>query len=235
MMPKLVATYLHCQCKYFIVLGMVNSAAKVDGRSARGERTRQAVATALLELLERGHMQPTAAEIAEQAGVSLRSVFQHFEDLDSLYAVVAEVQTKRLSGFVSREPASGSLEERIRSFAGRRSELLELITPVRRAALLREPSSAVLAERLRGAHDMARDELERTFGPELNRTRPGDASLLLYALDVATNWSAWDTLRRLNGLTAENGRRVMERTLRALLTGAANPDQGKGRTPAKYT
>jgi TetR/AcrR family transcriptional regulator, regulator of autoinduction and epiphytic fitness len=118
-----------------MLLRMTTSHLRVDGRNARSERTRGAVATALLELLQGGHLRPTAAEIAERAGVSLRSVFQHFEDLESLYAAVADAQMERLLRYISPEAGAGPLAERVSSFVERRAELLETITPVRRAAL----------------------------------------------------------------------------------------------------
>ena len=51
-----------------------------DGRTVRAERTRQALVDSLLNLLDEGQLTPTAAEIAARAGVSERSVFQHFPD-----------------------------------------------------------------------------------------------------------------------------------------------------------
>ena len=189
----------------------------VDGRTARATRTRSAVAAALLGLLEEGRLRPTAADIAERAGVSLRSVFQHFDDMESLYAAVAEAQMVRLSRLISQETGVGPLAARASAFVERRAELLETITPVRRAALLQEPFSEELARRLRLAHDMAREEIERTFAPELGVVPAGDGRDIVFALDVATNWSAWDTSRRLNGLSIEESKRVMERTIIALL------------------
>jgi AcrR family transcriptional regulator len=144
-------------------------------------------------------------------------VFQHFDDMESLYAAVAEAQMKRLSRLISQVTGVGSLADRIRAFVERRAELLETITPVRRAALLQEPFSRELARRLRWAHDIARDEIERTFAPELAVVPAGDGNDTVFALDVATNWSAWDTFRRLNGLTIEESKRVMQRTITALL------------------
>lgn len=196
---------------------MPTSYPKIDGRNARAEKTRAAVATGLLTLFEGGNLRPTAAEIAERAGVSLRSVFQHFDDIDSLYAAVADAQMARLGHFVSQEPANGLTGPRIRAFVERRTELLETITPVRRAALLQEPFSDLLADRLRWAHDMAREEIERTFAPELAMITAGERADVVWALDVATNWSAWDASRRMNGLSIEDARRVMERMITALL------------------
>lgn len=190
---------------------------KVDGRNARGERTRAAVATALLALFEEGHLRPTSAQIAERAGVSLRSVFQHFEDMDSLYAAVADAQMERLGRFISQGAADGPTDSRVAAFVERRAELLETMTPVRRAAILQEPFSEELARRLSWAHDIARGEIERSFAPELATLPVGEHADAVWALDVATNWSAWDTSRRMNGLPIEDSKRVMERMIVALL------------------
>jgi len=193
---------------------------KTDGRNARTERTRSKVVEAMLSLIDGGDLRPTARRVAEHANISLRSVFQHFADLESLLAAVADAQMGRLGQFISPEIGAGPLAERTRSFVRRRTELLETITPVRRAALLQEPFSEELARRLRWAHDMARAEIERTFAPELTAVSPDEGNDIVLALDVATNWSAWDTSRRLNGLSIEESKQVMERTIRALLNEA---------------
>jgi AcrR family transcriptional regulator len=204
-----------------MLLAMTLGYPKTDGRNARSSRTRAAVAEALLSLIRAGHLRPTAVQVAEEAGVSLRSVFQHFEDMESLYAAVADAQMARFEELLSATPAPGPLSKRIKAFVERRAGLLETVTPVRRAAILQEPFSDVLAARLRWAHDMAREELERTFDPELAKARPSERQELIGALDVSTNWSAWDTSRRMNGLSIEDSQRVMARTITALLKGAA--------------
>jgi AcrR family transcriptional regulator len=196
---------------------------KTDGRNARAGRTRAAVAEAMLKLIRDGHLKPTAAQVAEEAGVSLRSVFQHFEDMESLYAAVAEAQMARFEHMLSEETAGGPLPQRLRTFVDRRAKLLETVTPVRRAAILQEPFSEVLAARLRWAHDMARSELERTFAPELEAYTPAARTELVAALDVATNWPAWDTLRRMNDLSIAESMRVMERAIGSLLNGQRQP------------
>lgn len=199
--------------------------ATTDGRNARTARTRTAVVEAMLSLIDGGDLRPTARRVAEQANISLRSVFQHFADLESLYAAVADAQAARLAWLISQDAGEGPLAERTRSFVERRADLLETITPVRRAALLQEPFSTELARRLRWAHEMARGEIERVFAPELGVPARGDATRLVVALDIATNWSAWDGLRRMNGLSIEESKGVMEATIRALLRDA---DSGAG-------
>ena len=57
----------------------------VDGRAARALRTRNRVVDALLDLIDEGDLRPPAADVARRAGVSLRSVYQHFDDLETLF------------------------------------------------------------------------------------------------------------------------------------------------------
>ena len=57
----------------------------VDGRTLRGERNRQALLDAALEMLEEGNLAPSAQEIAERAGVGLRRVLRHFGDMEGLF------------------------------------------------------------------------------------------------------------------------------------------------------
>lgn len=56
-----------------------------DGRRQRSQRSREKILRAMWDLMLEGDMDPSAAAIAERAEVGLRSVFRHFEDLDTLY------------------------------------------------------------------------------------------------------------------------------------------------------
>ncbi len=191
-----------------------------DGRTARAARTNEAVVDALLSLIEEGDLRPAAQRIADRAGVSLRSVFHHFNDLETLYATVAERQLRRF--FLptpSPNPSAGALTERVDAFIDARSRLLEAIAPVRRAAVLNEPFSPTLAARLTWARNVARDEVARTFDAELRALKPAPRREVLAALAAASEWSTWEALRAHQGLSVAAARRVMSRTVAALLRG----------------
>lgn len=191
--------------------------ARLDGRLARSERSRQAVVTALLDLLEEGELRPTAAQIAQRAGVSLRSVFQHFESIETLFAAAADLQMERLAPLLVPIPPTGDVHERLTMLVARRSRLLEAVTPVRRASLRVEPFSAEVRSRLEQGRAWARQEVERLFAPELDRLPAAERREVAAALGCAASWSAWEHLRRHQKLTVERARRVMRRTLAALL------------------
>src|ERR671918_2160584 len=75
---------------------MEAAAKQREGRTVRAERTRQALVDALLGLLDAGDLSPTAAAIAQRAGVSERSLFQHFPDREALFEAVARQQYERV-------------------------------------------------------------------------------------------------------------------------------------------
>ena len=57
---------------------------RIDGRRLRSERTKQLIIEAFLALLRETHDMPTAVQIAERAGYSVRSIFERFPDLNAL-------------------------------------------------------------------------------------------------------------------------------------------------------
>src|SRR5918998_2152149 len=138
-----------------------------DGRTVRAERTRQALVDALLGLLDAGELSPTAATIARRAGVSERSVFQHFPDREALFEAVARQQYERVMPTLQPVDASLPLDERIDQFTRQRARLYELIGGVRRAALLIEHESPAVAGWLATAPPAKAHEGGRVFRREL--------------------------------------------------------------------
>jgi TetR/AcrR family transcriptional regulator of autoinduction and epiphytic fitness len=188
-----------------------------DGRQERAERTRETVVDALLSLIDEGDLRPTAPRIAERAGVALRTVFHHFEDLEALHALAAERQTGRLLAMTRFVPRDGPLEDRIEAFVAERARLLEAISPVRRSALLSEPFSQEIAKRLRWIRQRGRHEVERVFEQELKARSATDRRELVDAIATVAGWPAWEALRAHFGESPAQARRTMARILRALL------------------
>ena len=62
----------------------------------------------MIALIEEGHLRPTAAAIADRAEVSVRSVFQHFNDLGALFQAAADSTMHRVWSLVRPIPDSGT-------------------------------------------------------------------------------------------------------------------------------
>jgi TetR/AcrR family transcriptional regulator of autoinduction and epiphytic fitness len=175
-----------------------------DGRRHRSARTRDALADALLDLIVDGRLRPTAKEIAERAGVSVRSVYVHFDDLEDLMCVATARHYARIAPMLEPVPLEGSLTTRAHALVERRIRLYARIGAVGRATQLHAPFSPTLAKVVSNAHARSRAELERVFAPELDALAPGTRGTALALLDVLTGPQTWETLRDVNGLSVDD-------------------------------
>ncbi len=198
---------------------MAAPARRLDGRIARSVRARAAIVQALLDLIEGGDLRPSAARVAERAGVSLRSVFQHFSDVESLFAAAADVQTERLLPLLRPLPVDGALATRIAAFVTQRTRVLEMISPARRAALMYEPFSREIQTRLRRFRGDKAAAVRHLFAPELAARPAAERRRLAAALVAAGSWSFWQALREHQGLSRAQATQVLHHTFTALLEG----------------
>jgi TetR/AcrR family transcriptional regulator, regulator of autoinduction and epiphytic fitness len=200
------------------MLAPVEAAAKQrDGRTVRAERTRQALVDALLGLLDAGELSPTAAAIAQRAGVSERSVFQHFPDREALFEAVARQQYERVMPTLVPVDPSLPLDERIDQFTRQRARLYELIGGVRRAALLIEHESPAVAGWLTTARRAKAAEAERVFRRELEAIPADEREPLRAALIAVCAWPAWESWRTHQRLGVSRARAAMAAAIGALL------------------
>ncbi|MBG6065246.1 TetR/AcrR family transcriptional regulator [Micromonospora ureilytica] len=200
----------------------VDVVGRVDGRTARAERTRAAIVEAHLALISEGDLRPTGERIAERAGISLRTLWTNFKDMETLFeASGAEVLRQQDA---AHRPISPGLPmaKRVDAYCRQRARLLQLIAPSARAAQMREPVSEQLHRNRLKHIERVRDEVEELFAVELAEAGPGREQLL-NALVAASTWQAWSMLRYGLGLGVDQARAVMARTVGALLAEVA-PD-----------
>jgi AcrR family transcriptional regulator len=123
----------------------VASTISLDGRRERGARNKEAVVSALLELYSQGEVQPPAARIAELAGVSERSVFRYFDDMEDLASCAITVQWERVRDLYETLDSSGDLTQRINSIVDHRLKLYDKVGNVMRVAVVAAYKSQVVA------------------------------------------------------------------------------------------
>lgn len=199
-----------------------NLAEVTDGRVRRAAENRRKVAAAMLELLREGVMRPTREQVAERSGLSLRSVYHHYNNMESLHEETCRIQFRSIHGLVKDPPETrdGRLPTRVRAFVARRGDLYERITPVRRSAMIWVHHSPALAKGIAGLCETLRKQLFRTFQPELEGLAPDRGEALLDALEAATCWEAWDFLRARKGFPVDRCRRALETAVTGLLAPA---------------
>ena len=189
---------------------------RIDGRTARSERTRNAIVEAHVTLIQDGDLRPTADRIARTAGVSLRALWSHFADMEALFAASGQRILEQRDTMFQPVPADLPLARRIEAYCHQRARLLEQIAPAAKAASLKEPFSPAL-QGYRLAHvERVRDELRTLFAAEL-KGRPET----LTALTAISTWPTWGTWRDAMGMAPEAARMHLELTVTALLTAAA--------------
>lgn len=191
---------------------------RIDGRTVRGQRTRAKLIDAALDLVLRGERKLTAPTIAAAAGVSIRSLFQHFPDLETLWVATADRSFERILPLVDELPHDGPLEQRLIAFLGQRVEVLEMLTPMRRAAGILAPHSDEMQLRLDNARQIGRREIDQVFARELAPLDPARRRDTTDLVEVVTSWATWDQLRRAMGLTMDESSARVEHLLRGILT-----------------
>src|SRR4051795_7170272 len=126
--------------------GQPVEAEPVDRRRLRTERGRELVVTALLEFFDAGESQPGAARIAERAGVSERSVFRYFDDLDALAAEAVARQIGRTRELYAAPDGTGDLDRRVRALADQRMSIHDRVAIVSAAGRRIEARAPSVAE-----------------------------------------------------------------------------------------
>jgi ribosomal protein RSM22 (predicted rRNA methylase) len=85
-----------------------------DGRSRRRANSFERAVDALLDLIESGNPSPTAEDIAERSGISVRTVFRLTQDIESLHAAAVMRQMERSAHLYVKLPNTGSVTSRAR-------------------------------------------------------------------------------------------------------------------------
>lgn len=187
----------------------------VDGRRLRREQNREAVLDALLELFREGEYEPAANDIAERAGLSPRSLFRYFADVDDLHRSVVARQLARAQALVAVDvDARAPTATKVEALVAARTRLFDEIAPAARAIRVCAHRHPLLAEQLADGRTYLRAQLRRLFRPELS-DRDGD---LLPALDVLCSFESYELLRFDQGLSRSKAATALTIAVLALLS-----------------
>lgn len=188
-----------------------------DGRHARSERTRGAVAEAMLDCLQEGILRPSAKQVAERAEVSTRAVFRHFENMDSLFEQVCELQIERVDRQLPLIVEEGTLDERIQSLVANSIARNQITSPVRRAAILTEPFSKQLRDRYAWFRSVLRRQVRASLASELDALDETARRDIVAAVAALLSFGYWDELKSHEKLSTAATRRVLCSTIKGLL------------------
>jgi AcrR family transcriptional regulator len=167
-----------------------------DGRRQRSERSQTAIIAAALALMEEGTLVPTAQQVADRAGVGIRSFFRHFADMDSLFLAVDASLLDSYEALFRVDGRTGSLGQRtVRAIDlyGNAFDKLSQIVLCTKALLWRFPK---LRENYAWHQKRLRKELELWLPEvaELSRDRRE-------AVHAVASFEMWNRLREHQGLS----------------------------------
>ncbi len=192
---------------------------KVDGRRLRSERTRQAIIEAYLELLRRDLRMPTAAQLAERAGCSVRSIFERFSDLDALSLATADYAIAQGQAEAVARDVDGDRPTRIQSHVRTRALACEKWLPLWRI-IVSPDQLAELRTRVVGVRLANIERMKLMYKPELSRLQEPAREQFLIALAVLISFESWDQMRHSYGLSIEAAQGVWRSAIDRMLPSA---------------
>ena len=99
---------------------------KQDGRRLRSLTSQNIIVDAMMTLIQRGILEPTAQQVADEAGIGIRTVFRQVQDKENLFLKMDEKVRARLQETLKRAAdPRGNLEERIEGLIELEAELFE--------------------------------------------------------------------------------------------------------------
>jgi AcrR family transcriptional regulator len=188
------------------------------GRGDRVARTREAIVSSTLTLAMEGEVAPIVRDIAKLAGVSARTVFQHFADTAELYVAVLGRVLTGLRG--EAQPATaGALDERISAVIGQRAGRYEKLLPMWTFVETLQRRSSEAGEQVNQLYTTNREQLAELFGEELTGLSGEKRERALNALSMALAPESLIVLRERLGLTNDQAREEWRFIVKAIFDG----------------
>ena len=184
-----------------------------DGRRARGLENRKRIVKALIELIREGQVAPTAEDVSVRAKVGLRTVFRHFDDMETLYREINNELQGTVQSMVHMEFESANWQERLLEGIRVRARLYESITPFFRSAQVHRHQSTVIDANIRHGVGLERAILKKLLPKEIVADRPRFEALIM-----VLSPEAWVRLRQEQGLSFNATVATLQLAAKALLS-----------------
>ncbi len=185
-----------------------------DGRRLRSSRSREQIIRAMLALIRAGDMSPSAARVAEAAGISLRTVFRHFEEMDTLYREMTTVIEAEVRPLLERPLEGRTWRVRLDELVARRLDIYERILPLKVAGSVRRFQSDYLMEDYNRFLRLEHEGLLEVLPQKIIADR-----VLFASIEMVTAFQAWRRIRQDQGLPVKEAATVVRFTLDQLLAG----------------
>jgi AcrR family transcriptional regulator len=186
-----------------------------DGRRQRSEQSREKIIAAMFSLIGEGHVNVSAAQVAQRSGVSIRTVFRQFEEVDEIYRqIIARLEEELMPTLLAPYQARG-WKRQLAELINRRAEIYEYVMPFKVSSAVRRFKSVPLMDDHARFVTLERAALKAVL-PDSITCRP----TWLAAIDNAVSFEAWRRLRQDLKLEPEAARDTLQFSIRALISEA---------------
>jgi AcrR family transcriptional regulator len=192
---------------------------EADGRKHRSQKSQMRIVNAMLELVAEGNLSPSADQIADIAKVGRRSVFRHFNDMDTLYREMTASITATMGSIVLQPFEATDWRGQVLELVDRRATGFEKMKPFLLAGQVHRHRSLFL----KTSHAQFVEMLRKILLGILPKDAAGDA-VLVEAIDLLLSFESWSRLREDQRLSIAKSKRVLKQAIEALLEGQAEPD-----------
>ena len=200
-------------------LTAAKAAQEPDGRKHRSQKSQARIVNAMLELVAQGNLEPSADQIADIAKVGRRSVFRHFNDMDTLYREMTNSIAATMGSIVLQPFEAADWTGQVLELVDRRAVGFEKMKPFLLAGQVHRHRSPFL----KTSHAQFVEMLRKILLAILPKQAAGDA-VLVEALDMLLSFENWSRLREDQGLSVAKSKRVLKQAIQSLLESQAGSD-----------
>jgi AcrR family transcriptional regulator len=183
-----------------------------DGRRERSEASRERIVRAMLDLVGEGDVSPSAEAVAARAKVGLRTVFRHFDNMESLYRQIDAVIAAEVQPIADAPYESFDWRGQMGELIERRARIFERIMPYKIAGEVHRHQSAFLDAQQTSLVRELRGTVMHILPERVRKDRD-----LVECIDLALSFESWRRLRKDQGLSAPRAKQAMVRFVAALL------------------
>jgi len=160
---------------------------KQDGRRLRSVTSQNIIVDAMMTLIQRGILEPTAQQVADEAGIGIRTVFRQVQDKENLFSKMDEKVRAALQETLKKATnPRGNLEERIERLIELEAEIFEKNLQFLRATLANKWKYRTLQKNYERNQRNIKSLLY-TWIPELNNLSESK-QILLTSVNSAGYW-----------------------------------------------
>ena len=158
-----------------------------DGRRLRSLTSQNIIVDAMIILVQRGILEPTAQQVADEAGIGIRTVFRQVQDKENLFSKMDEKVRADLQEILDRAAhPQGNLKERIEGLIELEAEIFEKNLQFLRATLANKWKYNTLQKNYERNQRNIKSFLY-TWIPELNNLSESK-QVLLTSVNTAGYW-----------------------------------------------